>query len=57
VRQHAGQGNCRQPVDVIVKHWEDYTGLKATREADGLAFADLAPQFQVIDESLVGSEI
>ena len=44
-------------VDVIVKRWEDYTGLKATREADGLAFADLAPQFQVIDESLVGSEI
>ena len=44
-------------VDVIVKRWEDYTGLKATREADGLAFADLATQFQVIDESLVGSEI
>ena len=25
-------------VDVIVKRWQDYTGKKATREADGVAF-------------------
>ena len=31
-------------VDVIVKRWEDYTGLKATRESDGQAFAELKPQ-------------
>ena len=31
-------------VDVIVKRWEDYTGLKATRESDGQAFAELTPQ-------------
>lgn len=31
-------------VDVIVKRWEDYTGLKATRESDGEAFAELMPQ-------------
>jgi DNA modification methylase len=31
-------------VDVIVKRWEDYTGLKATRESDGQAFAQLTPQ-------------
>ena len=31
-------------VDVIVKRWEDYTGLKASRESDGQAFAELTPQ-------------
>ena len=31
-------------VDVIVKRWEDYTGLKATRESDGQAFPELTPQ-------------
>ena len=31
-------------VDVIVKRWEDYTGLKATRESDGQAFAELTTQ-------------
>ena len=31
-------------VDVIVKRWEDYTGLKATRESDGQAFPELKPQ-------------
>jgi DNA modification methylase len=31
-------------VDVIVKRWEDYTGLNATRESDGQAFAQLTPQ-------------
>ena len=28
-------------VDVIVKRWQDWTGLKATREADGVAFDSL----------------
>lgn len=31
-------------VDVIVKRWEDYTGLKAIRGSDGQAFAELTPQ-------------
>ena len=31
-------------VDVIVKRWVDYTGLKVTRESDGQAFAELTPQ-------------
>jgi DNA modification methylase len=28
-------------VDVIVKRWQDYTGKKATREADGVAFDEV----------------
>ena len=28
-------------VDVIVKRWQDYTGKKATREADGVAFSEV----------------
>ena len=29
-------------VDLIVKRWQDYTGQKAYRESDGVAFDDLA---------------
>ena len=29
-------------VDVIVRRWQDWTGKQATREADGVAFDDLA---------------
>ena len=29
-------------VDVIVRRWQDFTGLKATREADGALFDDVA---------------
>ena len=39
-------------VDVIVKRWEDFTGLKATRESDGSAFAGQS----VLDDA-VGSEL
>jgi DNA modification methylase len=28
-------------VDIIVKRWQDYTGKKATREADGVAFDEV----------------
>ena len=44
-------------VDVIVKRWEEYTGQKATREADGSAFADLSPQGQSVLADAVGSEL
>jgi DNA modification methylase len=44
-------------VDVIVKRWEDFTGQKATRESDGSAFADLAPQSQSVLDDAVGSEL
>jgi DNA modification methylase len=30
-------------VDVIVKRWQDYTGLKATRESDGALFDSIHP--------------
>jgi DNA modification methylase len=43
-------------VDVIVKRWEDFTGQKATRESDGSAFSDLAPQGQSVLD-VVGSEL
>jgi DNA modification methylase len=29
-------------VDVIVRRWQDWTGKKATRESDGVAFDDQA---------------
>ena len=32
----------RAYVDLIVKRWQDYTGQKAYRESDGVAFDDLA---------------
>jgi DNA modification methylase len=44
-------------VDVIVKRWEDFTGQKATRESDGSAFSDLAPQGQSVLDDAVGSEL
>jgi hypothetical protein len=28
-------------VDVIVKRWEEYTGLQAVRQEDGVKFAEL----------------
>ena len=31
-------------VDVIVKRWQDYTGAKASRQSDGLAFDEVAPK-------------
>jgi len=30
--------------DVIVRRWQDYTGQKATRESDGVTFADLTSE-------------
>ena len=30
-------------VDVIVRRWQDWTGQQATREANGVAFDDMAP--------------
>ena len=29
-------------VDVIVKRWQEYTGAKASRQSDGLAFDEVA---------------
>ncbi len=34
-------------VDVIVRRWQEWTGLKATREADGMGFGELAGQAKV----------
>jgi DNA modification methylase len=31
-------------VDVAIKRWQDFTGQQATRESDGVAFADLAAE-------------
>ena len=36
-------------VDVIVRRWQDWTGKAASREADGVAFDDLAAQREVVD--------
>jgi DNA modification methylase len=33
-------------VDVIVKRWQDYSGGRATRQADGIAFDELVEVVQ-----------
>lgn len=36
--------------DVIVKRWQEFTGQKAVREADGVEFAALAPPKEPVEE-------
>ena len=37
-------------VDVIVRRWQDWTGKRATREADGMAFDQAARDSSVISQ-------
>ena len=37
-------------VDVIVRRWQDWTGLQATRESDGLAFDQAASESSTISQ-------
>ncbi|VAW67717.1 hypothetical protein MNBD_GAMMA09-3552 [hydrothermal vent metagenome] len=36
-------------IDVIIRHWQDYTGKQATRVEDGAVFNELAEHLQEMD--------